>query len=69
MLDDNGVIFGILPPGMQSHLSMLTKGIIISVSLARQLMIEPGKGDRLRQMIVGPKQDKLIKTRGESEDG
>ena len=43
MLDDNGVIFGILLPGMQSHLSMLTKGIIISVSLARQLMIEPGK--------------------------
>ena len=69
MLDDNGVMFGILLPGMQSHLSMLTKGIIISVSLVRQLMIEPGKGDRLRQMIVGPRRDKLIKTRGESEIG
>ena len=48
MLDDNGVIFGILLRGMQRLLSMLTKGIIISVSLVRQLMIEPGKGDRLR---------------------
>ena len=69
MLDDNGVMFEILLPGMQSPLSVLTKGIIISVSLVRQLLIEPGKGDRLRQMIVGPRRDKLIKTRGESKKG
>ena len=69
MLDDNGVTFGILLPGMQRPLSMLTRGIIISFSLVGQLMIEPGKGDRLRQMIGGPRRDKLIKTRGESEIG